>query len=112
MQIKRLGLSSHVDRSDSVGCSASQSRVYRMRCESVMQAAVFAIIPVVVRYLSEIIAALGADVKVTAALDRRDYYLYLNLPGRLFQILFLFAFFGQSKTRRSNVAILLSQKPF
>ena len=77
-----------------------------------MQAAVLAVVSVVVRYLGKIIATFRADVKVTADLDLWDHQFNHYFPSALFEILFLFAFFRQSRTRRSHVATLLGQKPF
>ena len=85
--------------------------VFGKRQESIMQAAVLAVVPIVVRYLGEIIAAFRADVKVTPALDRWNHHFDLNFLGCLFQVLFLFVFFGQFRAR-SHVATLLGQKPF
>jgi len=77
-----------------------------------VQAAVLAVVPVVVGYLGKIITTFRADVKVTADLDLRDHQFNHYFPSSLFEILFLFAFFRQPRTRRPHVAILLGQKPF
>ncbi len=75
-----------------------------------MQAAVFAVEPVIIRDLGQVAAAFGADVEITSTLDYGD--LNNNLIFRKFFYLFLFHILRQDSTRTLHLMLQLIQKAF